>query len=352
MMTQFRYVIILLICVQFKSIVVGQVQIVNDGAMKIGANSKFDLQGNLKTTNGTLRVSHQADIQIQGSLEMSPPSNLIWEVDSLGNGHEFQVSDTTILNGIVTIDFTNNFSPSSNDSIRLVKCNTILGNIQDTIYPNGYTGYFVFSNGYLSLTDITPINTNGVLNIQAWLQGYYNGSSSMNAALWNSGVTTNQNLADSVYVSLHDTTAPYNLVWRHAALLHTNGVMELDIPETYLQHSWYLVLNHRSHIQTWSANPVFLSNQFNYDFSTAASQAYGSNQIEVEPGIFALYSGDINQDGFIDSFDFPALDTDIFNGVSGVYTNTDLNGDGFVDSFDFPVFDFNSYNGVSVIKPQ
>ena len=88
-----------------------------------------------------------------------------------------------------------------------------------------------------------------------------------------------------------------------------------------------------------------------YDFSTAASQAYGNNQIEVEPVVFAIYSGDLNQDGFIDSFDFPALDSDIFNGVSGVYVNTDLNGDGFVDSFDFPVFDANSYNGVSVMTP-
>ena len=115
--------------------------------------------------------------------------------------------------------------------------------------------------------------------------------------------------------------------------------------------SVYLGISHRNSIQTWSANPVLLTNQFNYDFTTAASQAFGNNQIEVEPGIFALYSGDINQDGFIDSFDFPLLDTDIFNGVSGVYVNTDLYGDGFVDSFDFPVFDVNSFNGVSVMTP-
>jgi len=73
--------------------------------------------------------------------------------------------------------------------------------------------------------------------------------------------------------------------------------------------------------------------------------------IEVDLGVWAFFSGDINQDGFVDSFDFPALDTDIFNGVNGLYVNTDLNGDGFVDSFDFPIFDANSYNGVSVMTP-
>ncbi|HPI55169.1 MAG TPA: dockerin type I domain-containing protein, partial [Chitinophagaceae bacterium] len=110
------------------------------------------------------------------------------------------------------------------------------------------------------------------------------------------------------------------------------------------------VIKHRNSIETWSETPIgFYASP--HDFTTAASQVYASNQTEVEAGVFAMYTGDINQDGFIDSFDFPALDTDIFNGVASVYVNTDLNGDGFVDSFDFPIYDANSYNGVSVAMP-
>ena len=73
--------------------------------------------------------------------------------------------------------------------------------------------------------------------------------------------------------------------------------------------------------------------------------------VEVEPGVWAIYTGDLNQDDFIDSFDFPIFDLDASNGVAGVYVATDMNGDGFVDPFDFPVFDVNSFNGVSAVYP-
>ena len=105
-------------------------------------------------------------------------------------------------------------------------------------------------------------------------------------------------------------------------------------------------------IEVWSAAPIYLSaTQTNYFFYTQASNAYGSNQVEVAPGKWALYSGDLNQDGFIDSFDYPTLDADIYNGISAAYVATDLNGDGFVDSFDYPIFDANSSLGVSAIAP-
>jgi len=58
----------------------------------------------------------------------------------------------------------------------------------------------------------------------------------------------------------------------------------------------------------------------------------------------------MNQDEFVDSFDFPALDSDNLNFASG-FLATDLNGDGFVDSFDFPIFDSNNINFVSSIHP-
>jgi hypothetical protein len=88
-----------------------------------------------------------------------------------------------------------------------------------------------------------------------------------------------------------------------------------------------------------------------YDFTTAANKAMGDNQVQVQTGKWAFYTGDLNQDDFIDGNDFPAFDTDSFNGVSSEYVATDMNGDGFVDGNDFPVFDANSFNGVTSIHP-
>ena len=81
------------------------------------------------------------------------------------------------------------------------------------------------------------------------------------------------------------------------------------------------------------------------------NNAYGDNQIEVEPGVFALYSGDVNQDGFISSDDAVAVDDDNIAGVFGVYTPTDINGDSFVSSDDAVITDTNNINGVFVQKP-
>lgn len=78
--------------------------------------------------------------------------------------------------------------------------------------------------------------------------------------------------------------------------------------------------------------------------------AYGDNQVEVETGVWAIYSGDIDQDGFIDILDYLLLDAEIQAGSSG-YLPTDLNGDGFVDIFDYLILDLNIQKGVSVARP-
>ncbi len=84
--------------------------------------------------------------------------------------------------------------------------------------------------------------------------------------------------------------------------------------------------------------------------SQAQNNAYGDNQKEVEPGVFAIYSGDINQDGFMDLIDQGILDNDLQNFTSG-YVLSDLNGDSFVDLIDQGILDNNIFNFIGVISP-
>ena len=189
------------------------------------------------------------------------------------------------------------------------------------------------------------------ISIKFLLEGFYAGNHQMHAVLINQGVSNDNSITDSVEVQLRNSTTPFGLVASKYISQKKNGLVEFDMP-TVPSGFYYIVVKHRNSLETWSSAPVYKGDcSMSYNFTTAATQAYGDNQVEVEQGVFAIYTGDINQDGFIDSFDFPALDTDIFNGVSGVYVNTDLNGDGFVDSFDFPLFDVNSFNGVTVMTP-
>lgn len=82
----------------------------------------------------------------------------------------------------------------------------------------------------------------------------------------------------------------------------------------------------------------------------AQNNAYGDNQKEVEPGVFAIYSGDITQDGFVDILDQSILDNDLLNFASG-YVLSDLNGDSFVDILDQAILDNNVFNFIGVMSP-
>lgn len=83
----------------------------------------------------------------------------------------------------------------------------------------------------------------------------------------------------------------------------------------------------------------------------APNNAYGDNQAQVELGVFAIYSGDINQDGFISTDDVALVDADNLAGLFGGYILTDLNGDTFVSTDDVALVDTNNSNGVFVNKP-
>ena len=211
-------------------------------------------------------------------------------------------------------------------------------------------GCAVISSAYTIQT--TSCAGNAIVNLKLFLQGY---CTSVNGdqmpTLLNEGVGTSYTQCDTVLVELHEAISPYSTSYSIKGVLNIDGTLSITLPGTAIGQSYYLGIRHRNTIETWSANPVMFGAITSYDFTTSANQAYGENQYELQTGVYAMYSGDLNQDGFIDSFDFPPLDTDIFNGVAGTYVNTDINGDGFVDIFDFPVFDLNSTNGVSSVLP-
>jgi hypothetical protein len=89
---------------------------------------------------------------------------------------------------------------------------------------------------------------------------------------------------------------------------------------------------------------------FSQGAKAQTNNAYGDNQVEVESGIFAIYSGDLNQDGFIDLLDQIQEDNDLFDGISG-YHVTDLNGDGFIDLLDQIILDNNLSIGIGAVSP-
>ena len=188
-----------------------------------------------------------------------------------------------------------------------------------------------------------------ILNLKAFLQGYYIGSGAMQPVLANQFVAGASGLeTDTIYVELRDAMNPATLVASTTALLMTDGSAVASFKAN--AGNYWVAIKHRNSIQTWSESPVALPST--YDFTTSADQAYLSNMIDVYgENVWSFYTGDLNQDDFIDIFDFPLYDFDNQNFVSFTYANTDLNGDGFVDIFDYPIYDENNQNFVFALYP-
>jgi hypothetical protein len=171
-------------------------------------------------------------------------------------------------------------------------------------------------------------------------QGFYNGSGYLNAS-------------DTVLVLLANVGSPYAIVDSAYAILDSLTFTATATLSAANSGTYYVVIKHRNSIETWSASGVAYTkgSTTSFDFTTAAAQAYGSNETEVATGVYGLYSGDCNQDGYVDPLDLSLVDQDSFNYVAGRAVVTDINGDGFVDPLDLSIVDQNSFNYIGVKLP-
>jgi hypothetical protein len=149
---------------------------------------------------------------------------------------------------------------------------------------------------------------------------------------------------DDVTVELRNATAPYAVAATTTAVLKTDGSVAAKF-NAFPAGNYFIAVKHRNAVQTWSAaaEPFGVSTS-TYDFSTAASQAFGDNMVDLG-GVFGFYSGDINQDEVIDGSDSTDLFNDIENANFGILS-TDLNGDGVVDGSDSTYLFNNTENAV------
>jgi len=188
------------------------------------------------------------------------------------------------------------------------------------------------------------------VNLKLFLEGYYSTSThSMVPVKANQGIGSSTTYVDDITVELRNATSGI-LVATTLAQLQTDGTALASF-STSPVGAYYIVVKHRNSIETWSASTQTVGTApISYDFTNSVSKAYGSNQSLLETGVYGIYSGDVNQDGFVDAFDVVPVMNDIDSLLEGNLA-TDINGDGFVDSFDLPILSNNNDNLVEVLKP-
>ncbi len=200
------------------------------------------------------------------------------------------------------------------------------------------------------LNPTNPCSTGKVVNLTLAIEGYYDsGLSTMRSVKLNQDFVSPATDVEDLTVELHDATT-LALVDTAVGTLHTDGTLSVTF-NTAAAGSYYLTVRGSNMVQTWTADPVALgTTPLSYDFTSSATQAYGSNMVEVSTGVFAFYSGDTDQNGNMDTLDYTQWEVDYNEFASGVFA-TDLDGNGNVDTLDYTIWELNYNNFVSAVGP-
>jgi len=265
------------------------------------------------------------------------------EILSASHAYTYSISSQ----GIVKWTFNNILLPDSTTNEVLshgfikyrvkTKNNLVTGDqIKNTAYI-----YFDYNEPVVTNTIITNVGGPKIkLKSKMLLEGFYDAG-------------TNLQVPDSVKFYLRNATSPYQLIDSAISVVSDSGNASVSFPNA-VSGTYFIVVKHRNSIETWSSTGVSMTQgiTIDYDFTNANTKAFGNNlkQVDMSPIRFAVYSGDVNQDGIVDASDVAIVDNDAYNFIYG-YVNSDLNGDDFVDASDLALVENNSAIGVSAITP-
>lgn len=155
----------------------------------------------------------------------------------------------------------------------------------------------------------------------------------------------NSMIKDTVSVYIRSQTAPYQLIDSSRSLLDSTGFGTFNFSNASNSVPYYIIFRHRNSLEVWSkSGHSFVSDNLSYNFTLDPSMTFGNNAIQVDdsPIKYAIYSGDVDQNGIIDLDDVVLVsnDANLFN--SG-YVSSDLNGNKYVELSDI-IYAFNNAN--------
>lgn len=215
--------------------------------------------------------------------------------------------------------------------------------VDDSVYNYQVTAVDIHGN-VSEFSNIANVNFNnaGQISISLIIEGFYNSSNNK------------MGLSDTLTVYLKGSSPPYNSVDSSKSVIDESSLTGNFKFYNAPSGNYYIVISHRNTVETWSSSLhsfVQFSNSA-YDFSNLITSAYGNNmqQVDSSPLRFAIYSGDVNQDGFIDLKDVVII-YNSSNAFANGYVVTDVNGDLITDLADVIIAYNNAISFVSAKSP-
>lgn len=197
--------------------------------------------------------------------------------------------------------------------------------IRDEVFSN--TGFLYSWGVRLNEFGVRPKN----LNLSALIQGFYDS-------------TSNTVTSDTLSVTLLGISVNVT----DKAVIGPDGKCYLSyFPDGSLtnERPFLMQVRHRNSIETWiDQNFMFTNSEANIDFMNLNDEVLGENVVKIDnsPIRFALYGGDINQDGQVDLNDVILVYNSASDFLTG-YVQSDVTGNNLVDLTDV-VLVFNNSN--------
>lgn len=165
---------------------------------------------------------------------------------------------------------------------------------------------------------------------------------------------TNFTKRDTLTMYLRNNFSPYEIVDSCTREMNQFGESQMSFRNVVPETLYLISLKHRNSIEIWSNLSVIFKysrSVFSFQLSSIVS-VYGDNEIQVDtsPVRYGMYSGDVNQDGFIDLIDVISISNKANEFAPG-YLVQDLTGNNLVDLNDVLMAYNNSVNFVSRKTP-
>lgn len=273
------------------------------------------------------------------------PGQFRWAVNTFpgaGNGYMFPAIDTSVLIVKARLKCTN----SMNILVPLSL------NWRSAFPPNPFTKIFAYVDSVN--TDITVPSSNSIdssglapypairIGLTVLFEGKY-------YPLFNQ-----LSSRDTAVVYLRDATFPYTKRDSAKGVIDSLSFSRLFTFTNAQSGRYYIVVKHFQSIETWSkagGDSLTANGSWHaYNFTTSSSQAYGDN-MKQKGSKYCMFSGDLNQSGFIDGTELAMVHNDASNFVTGRNVLTDINGDQIVDGSDYLIVDNNAYNFIGLVRP-
>jgi hypothetical protein len=129
--------------------------------------------------------------------------------------------------------------------------------VVDSLSSGSYSWVVTDANGCdlsgISVLTSPPNPCQVVISVRMFVEGYYMGMESMRSV---PGLPAS--VTDSLLLQVRSASAPYSLLFEEPGVVDTAGWASFTFPSVLWQQSVYLVLRHRSALETWSRSPVFI----------------------------------------------------------------------------------------------